>query len=151
MVAQLEGPSPARENRSRRSPSFGANVSDHKYKSAWGSILVFFISEGLRYAGLGGKANYDETFIKGNPSEGKVCAPSSSSSRLILSTCQFVAYYFKDNKVAAICSMGNDPIMSKTSELMRLGLMPSAQEIKGGIVSLLSLYLWILGCGLRAV
>jgi apoptosis-inducing factor 3 len=46
-----------------------------------------------------------------------------------------VAYYFKDNKVSAICSMGNDPIMSKTSELMRLGLMPSAEEIKGGVVS----------------
>ena len=29
-------------------------------------------TEGLRYCGLGGKGNYDDIFIKGNPSEGKV-------------------------------------------------------------------------------
>lgn len=30
------------------------------------------MTEGLRYCGLGGKPNYDDTFIQGNPSEGKV-------------------------------------------------------------------------------
>ncbi|KAG8799004.1 hypothetical protein FRC16_006094 [Serendipita sp. 398] len=44
----------------------------------------------------------------------------------------FVAYYFKENKVVALASMGRDPIMSKSSELMRLGIMPTAQEIKDG-------------------
>ncbi|KAG9053301.1 hypothetical protein FS842_008378 [Serendipita sp. 407] len=45
---------------------------------------------------------------------------------------EFVAYYFKENKVVALASMGRDPIMSKSSELMRLGIMPTAQEIKDG-------------------
>ena len=31
--------------------------------------------------------------------------------------------------------MQADPVMIKASELMRLGLMPSAEEIKGGLVS----------------
>jgi len=52
---------------------------------------------------------------------------------------QFVAYYLKAGKVVAICSMGNDPVMSKSSELMRLGFMPSAEEIKNGVVSSISL------------
>ena len=55
---------------------------------------------------------------------------------------QFVAYYIKDGKVVALASMGNDPIMSKTSELMRLGLMPSAAEIKGGSVSVHRINIW---------
>jgi len=78
-------------------------------------IPIFWSAQGLRYCGLGGKGNYDDIFIKGNPSEGK-----------------FVAYYLKDNKVVAVSSMGNDPVVSKSSELMRLGAMPSAQEIKAG-------------------
>ncbi|KAG8820276.1 hypothetical protein FRC19_009011 [Serendipita sp. 401] len=82
-------------------------------------IPIFWSVQGLRYCGLGGKANYDEIFINGNPKEGK-----------------FVAYYFKENKVVALASMGRDPIMSKSSELMRLGIMPTAQEIKDGAVSL---------------
>ena len=32
--------------------------------------------------------------------------------------------------------MGNDPLVSKSSELMRLGLMPSGDEIKAGKVLL---------------
>lgn len=32
------------------------------------------------------------------------------------------------------CSMQNDPVVSKASELLRLGLMPSVEEIKGGKV-----------------
>ena len=30
--------------------------------------------------------------------------------------------------------MQNDPIVARSSELMRLGLMPSAQELRGGLV-----------------
>jgi hypothetical protein len=33
------------------------------------------------------------------------------------------------------CSMQNDPVVSKASELLRLGLMPSADVIKAGQVS----------------
>lgn len=36
-----------------------------------------------------------------------------------------------------MASMGKDPLNSKVSELMRLGAMPTADEIKSGIVSAL--------------
>jgi hypothetical protein len=72
----------------------------------------------MRYCGLGGKLNYDDELVQGNPSEGK-----------------FVAYYFKDNKVVAVASMGRDPVVMKCSELMRLGKMPTAEQIKSGHVS----------------
>ena len=47
---------------------------------------------------------------------------------------QFVAYYFKAGKVVAIASMQADPVVTKVSELLRLGLTPSAEEIKAGRV-----------------
>ena len=47
---------------------------------------------------------------------------------------QFVAYYFKAGKVVAIASMQADPVVTKVSELLRLGLAPSAEEIKAGRV-----------------
>ena len=31
--------------------------------------------------------------------------------------------------------MQNDPVVSKASELLRLGLMPSAEELKSGMAS----------------
>lgn len=63
-----------------------------------------------------------------------------------------MSYYFKDGKVVATAryvlifslrskpfptfagSMGRDPLNTQISELMRLGLMPSAAEIKAGKV-----------------
>ena len=33
--------------------------------------------------------------------------------------------------------MQNDPVVSKASELLRLGLMPSVEEIKGGKVCIM--------------
>ena len=66
-----------------------------------------------------------------------------------------MAYYLKNGSVIAVAryvvtfvrwrrthsdpsyqfaSMQRDPIVSKASELLRLGLMPSAAEIKGGKV-----------------
>jgi len=45
---------------------------------------------------------------------------------------KFVAYYTKGEKVIAVSSMQNDPIVSQSAELMRLGLMPTASEIRGG-------------------
>ncbi|KAL5485940.1 AIF1 [Sanghuangporus weigelae] len=79
-------------------------------------IPIFWSAQGqqLRYCGLG--HSYDDIFIKGDPGELK-----------------FAAYYFKAGKVVAVASMQADPIMTKASELMRLGLMPSAEEIKGGL------------------
>ncbi|KAI5122548.1 hypothetical protein M0805_005275 [Coniferiporia weirii] len=79
-------------------------------------IPVFWSAQGqqLRYCGLG--HGFDDVFIQGNPAELK-----------------FVAYYFKAGKVVAVASMQSDPVVTKCSELMRLGLMPSAEEIKGGL------------------
>jgi methyltransferase-like protein len=45
---------------------------------------------------------------------------------------KFVAYHIKDNKVIAVSSMQRDPLAMKASELFRLGLFPSVEEIKAG-------------------
>jgi hypothetical protein len=37
----------------------------------------------------------------------------------------------------SVCRMGNDPVVSKSSELLRLGLMPSVDELKAGKVCFL--------------
>ncbi|OJA09005.1 hypothetical protein AZE42_11543 [Rhizopogon vesiculosus] len=61
-----------------------------------------FKGQQLRYCGLG--AGYDDIIIRGNPDE------------------------MKTHKN----SMQNDPVVSKASELLRLGLMPSPAELKEG-------------------
>jgi len=38
----------------------------------------------------------------------------------------------KDDKVVAVASMQKDPVVSKASELLRLGLMPSPSELRAG-------------------
>jgi apoptosis-inducing factor 3 len=45
---------------------------------------------------------------------------------------KFVAYYVKAGKIIAISSMQSDPVAMKASELLRLGLMPSPEEIRAG-------------------
>jgi hypothetical protein len=35
--------------------------------------------------------------------------------------------------VVAVCSLGKDPVVSHSSELMRLGKMPSAAQLKEGL------------------
>jgi len=78
-------------------------------------IPVFWSALGgqLRYCGIG--QGYDDIKVDGNPVDLK-----------------FVAYYFKRDKVVAVASMQRDPIVTRCSELMRLGKMPSATEIKNG-------------------
>lgn len=66
---------------------------------------------------------------------------------------QFIAYYVRNDKVVAVAryvhlcicrhrlvtslahSMQKDPVVSKASELLRLGLMPSPAELRAGKVS----------------
>jgi hypothetical protein len=67
---------------------------------------------------------------------------------------KFIAYYIQGGRVTAVAryplfdgvcvaaavltvgfSMQNDPVVSKASELLRLGLMPSVDAIKAGQVS----------------
>ena len=57
--------------------------------------------------------SWDDIIIEGNPLEYK-----------------FAAYYVKDNKVLAVCSMNMDPVVSKSAELMYQGKMPSGDEIR---------------------
>ncbi|KAL4062236.1 hypothetical protein V8B97DRAFT_1947463 [Scleroderma yunnanense] len=78
-------------------------------------IPIFWSAQGqqLRYCGI--SAGYDEVIIKGDPGEMK-----------------FIAYYVKHNRVVAVASMQNDPVVSKASELLRLGLMPSPEELRAG-------------------
>ncbi|KAG6333683.1 hypothetical protein ID866_5401, partial [Astraeus odoratus] len=78
-------------------------------------VPIFWSAQGqqLRYCGLG--AEHDNVIIKGDPSEMK-----------------FIAYYVKNNRVVAVASMQNDPVVSKASELLRLGLMPSPDELRAG-------------------
>jgi apoptosis-inducing factor 3 len=76
---------------------------------------IFWSAQGqqLRYCGY--SAAPDDIIIKGDPGEMK-----------------FIAYYVKNGKVAAVASMQNDPVVSAASELFRLNLMPSPDEIKAG-------------------
>ncbi|EMD31273.1 hypothetical protein CERSUDRAFT_89128 [Gelatoporia subvermispora B] len=78
-------------------------------------VPVFWSAQGqqLRYCGVG--AGFDDVIINGSTDEMK-----------------FVAYYVKDNKVVAVASMQRDPVVSKASELLRLGLMPSPAELRAG-------------------
>ncbi|KAJ4480072.1 hypothetical protein J3R30DRAFT_3468054 [Lentinula aciculospora] len=76
---------------------------------------VFWSAQGqqLRYCGYG--AGHDDVIIKGDTGEMK-----------------FIAYYVKQGKIIAVASMQNDPVVSAASELLRLGLMPSPEEIQAG-------------------
>ncbi|KAF5342112.1 hypothetical protein D9611_001598 [Ephemerocybe angulata] len=78
-------------------------------------VPVFWSAQGqqLRYCGVGHQ--YDRIIVKGSPEDLK-----------------FVAYYVKNDKIVAVASMQNDPVVSKASELLRLGLMPTPQEVEAG-------------------
>jgi len=45
---------------------------------------------------------------------------------------KFIAYYAKEGKVVAVSTMQNDPVVSKASELLRLGAMPTPDELRIG-------------------
>lgn len=46
---------------------------------------------------------------------------------------KFVAYYTKGETVVAVGTMGVDPVMVQSSELMRRGKMPSKSELEKGV------------------
>lgn len=58
---------------------------------------------------------------------------TSTGSKL---TDQFATYQAKNGKITAVASMQKDPYVAKASELIRLGLMPTLDEIRGGKVSI---------------
>lgn len=45
---------------------------------------------------------------------------------------EFAAFYGKEGAVVAVATMGMDPIMTKSAELMRRGNMPSIRDIAEG-------------------
>lgn len=81
------------------------------------NIPIFWSALGAQMRYCGNTANgWDDVIIQGNPAEAK-----------------FVAYYTKGETVVAMASMGKDPLMSQSSELMRLNKMPSKKHIQDGV------------------
>ncbi|KAI1814444.1 hypothetical protein GGS20DRAFT_576870 [Poronia punctata] len=69
----------------------------------------------LRYCGSTVNG-WDDVVIQGNPAESK-----------------FVAYYCNGDTVVAMASMGRDPAMTKSAELMREGAMPTKGQLQNGL------------------
>ncbi|PWW75622.1 hypothetical protein C7212DRAFT_325504 [Tuber magnatum] len=80
-------------------------------------IPVFWSALGsqLRYCGATPKG-YDDIVLHGNPDEAK-----------------FIAYYTKGQDVVAVATMQKDPYMTHCAELMRRKMMPTKDEIVGGV------------------
>lgn len=77
-------------------------------------IPVFWSALGAQLRYCGNTANgWDDLVLEGNPAEGK-----------------FLAYYTKGDVVVAMASMGWDPAMVQSVELMRTGSMPSKAKVK---------------------
>lgn len=69
----------------------------------------------LRYCG-NTVNGFDDIVIHGNLEEGK-----------------WAAYYTKGETVVAVASMGYDPVMTQSAELMALGKMPSKSKLNDGL------------------
>ncbi|KAG6106170.1 hypothetical protein E4U14_004718 [Claviceps sp. LM454 group G7] len=79
-------------------------------------IPIFWSALGAQLRYCGNISNgWDDVFIQGDPAEAN-----------------FVAYYTKGETVVAMASMGRDPLMSQSSELMRLDKMPSKSRLQEG-------------------
>ncbi|GKZ99289.1 hypothetical protein AnigIFM60653_003496 [Aspergillus niger] len=80
-------------------------------------IPIFWSALGaqLRYCGstVGG---WDDLVMKGEPENAK-----------------FAAYYCKGDTVVAVATMGMDPVMVKSAELMRRKNMPTKSQIQSGV------------------
>jgi len=98
--------------------SVGETIGKRVDKLAVGfdKVPIFWSAQGqqLRYCGI--DHGFDDVILKGNPEELK-----------------FVAYYVKENKIIAVSSMQWDPIVTRCAELFRLGLIPTPDEIRGGL------------------
>ncbi|THG96203.1 hypothetical protein EW026_g5580 [Hermanssonia centrifuga] len=93
----------------------GKTIAEGGIGQPFVKVPVFWSAQGqqLRYCGVG--AGFDDVIVDGNLDEMK-----------------FVVYYIKQDKVVAVASMQRDPVVSKASELLRLGLMPSPSELRAG-------------------
>eukprot|EP01117_Protostelium_nocturnum_P016379 TRINITY_DN647_c0_g1_i1.p1 TRINITY_DN647_c0_g1~~TRINITY_DN647_c0_g1_i1.p1 ORF type:complete len:612 (-),score=252.09 TRINITY_DN647_c0_g1_i1:128-1786(-) len=80
-------------------------------------VPYFWSAQGqqIRYCG-NTQSGYDDVVVLGSMEEKK-----------------FVAYYTKGEEVLAVLSVGYDPAVSKSSELMHLGKMPKKSEFVAGL------------------
>lgn len=87
--------------------------------SSFKNVPYFWSAQGaqLRYCGNNSPANggWDDLIIQGDLKETK-----------------FAGFYTKGETVVAVVSMGYDPAVSKSAELMRRGMMPTKAELKAG-------------------
>ncbi|KAH7912323.1 hypothetical protein BJ138DRAFT_1134802 [Hygrophoropsis aurantiaca] len=81
---------------------------------------IFWSAQGqqLRYCGLG--ADFDDVIIKGNPGEMKCCRGGK--------VCVFIFMFSDVESTRLVISS-----ISKASELLRLGMMPSPDKLKEGM------------------
>ncbi|KAI8584148.1 hypothetical protein K450DRAFT_218397 [Umbelopsis ramanniana AG] len=68
----------------------------------------------IRYAGFA--KEYDDVIIHGD-----------------LKELAFAAYYAKGEEILAIASLNKDPVVSYSAELLRIGKMPKASELRKGV------------------
>lgn len=73
------------------------------------------IGKGLRYISKG--LEFDDQYLDGSADELK-----------------FVLYQAKGDEITTVASMGRDPVVAKSNELLRTQRMPKLSEIKGGLV-----------------
>ncbi|KAL3465152.1 hypothetical protein BJX64DRAFT_285692 [Aspergillus heterothallicus] len=80
-------------------------------------IPIFWSALGSQLRYCGNTPNgWDDLVLQGQPDEGK-----------------FAAFYTKGDTVVAVATMGMDPVMVKSAELMRRKNMPSKKEIQDGV------------------
>lgn len=79
-------------------------------------IPVFWSALGAQLRYCGNTPNgFDDIVIHGEPGDLK-----------------FAAYYTSGEQVVAVASMGMDPVMSQSAELMKLGKMPTKSQLEKG-------------------
>ena len=111
------------------------NIAKPKDQLVYDKVPVFWssIGNGIRYLGTG--EGFDDVYTDGDVKELKVCVKQSEYQvETDDPVAQFVSYQAKKGKVTAVTSMQKDPYVAKSSELMRLNLMPSLDEIRNGKV-----------------
>jgi NADPH-dependent 2,4-dienoyl-CoA reductase/sulfur reductase-like enzyme len=83
-------------------------------EETYSSIPFFWtvlFGKSLRYCGHA--LSWDDIIFDGEPEEMK-----------------FSAFFVKDDKVLAVCSLNSDPVVSQAAELMFQGKMPSASQLR---------------------
>lgn len=86
---------------------------------AFNGVPFFWTKQyGVSFRYVGHAPVWDECVIDGDVGERK-----------------FLAYYLKGNKVVAVFGVGRDPELCAAEEAMRLAVMPTASEVRGGPVA----------------